>query len=399
MNKRLLRREQFPITRSLVYLNHAAVGPLSEDAYRAMESHAREQRDVAALHWRDWMREYERFREVAAKLINARSSEISILKNTSEGISFVAEGWDWKAGENVITTDMEFPSNFVPWKRLERRGVECRTITTRDGAFDPDDVRELIDEKTRIVALSVVSFHNGFTPDLETIGRICRERGVLLCIDAIQGLGAIQIDVERCGISFLAADGHKWLLGPEGTAIFYVRDELRNRLELHESGWLNIRQGAKIVGASVDLFEDGRRFEAGSLNTNGVYGLRAAIELLLTLGMDEVEREVIRIGDLLSLKLEQAGCVIRSPRPQKSGIVAVTPPLLKREILDARLYQGENAPKVSGPRAELYQLQSFLESHRIIVSAREGMLRFSPHFYNDERDVEEVVEILRDVIA
>jgi len=399
MNKRLLRREQFPVTRSLVYLNHAAVGPLSESAYRAMESHAREQRDLAALNWRDWLREYVEFREVAASLINAKAGEISILKNTSEGISFVAEGLDWKSGENVITTDMEFPSNFVPWKRLERRGVECRTITTRNGTFDPDDVAKLIDDKTRVVALSMVSFHNGFVPDLEAIGRICRDRGVLLSVDAIQGLGAIRVDVERCGISFLAADGHKWMMGPEGTAIFYVRDELRNLLEVRETGWLNIRGGAKIVGSSVDLFDDGRRFEAGSLNTNGIHGLRAAIDLLIGLGMAEVEDEVLRLADHLSRRLEELGFVVRSPRPQKSGIVAVTAPRLKSEVLTARLYEGENAPPTSGSASELYQLQAYLESHRIIAISREGMLRFSPHFYNDESDIDEVIEILRDVVA
>lgn len=399
MNKRLLRREQFPVTRSLVYLNHAAVGPLSENAYRSMEAQAREQRDVAALNWRDWLREYVEFRAVAASLINARPQEISILKNTSEGISFVAEGLDWKAGENVVTTDMEFPSNFVPWKRLERRGVECRTIVTRGGTFDPDDVAKLIDDKTRVVALSMVSFHNGFVPDLESIGRLCRERGVLLSVDAIQGLGAIRVDVERCGISFLAADGHKWLMGPEGTAIFYVRDEFRNLLEVRETGWLNIRQGAKIVGSSVDLFEDGRRFEAGSLNTNGVHGLRAAMDLLVELGTEEVEHEVLRIADLLARRLEAIGFIVRSPRPQKSGIVAVTPPKLKSEAIIARLYEGENVPATSGSAAELYQLQSYLESHRIIATSREGMLRFSPHCYNDESDLDEVIEILGDVVA
>lgn len=400
MNKRLLRREQFPITRRLVYLNHAAVGPLSEDAYHAMETHAREQRDVGALYWRDWMSEYERLREVAATFIHAKPSEISILKNTSEGISFVAEGLDWKGGENVVTTDMEFPSNFVPWQRLERKGVECRTIKTSDGRFDPDDVRRLIDSNTRVVALSFVSFHNGFVPDLEAIGRICQETGVLLCIDAIQGLGALRIDVEKSGIAFLAADGHKWLMGPEGAAIFYVRTDVRHLLDVHESGWFNMQQGARIVRGQVELFESGRRFEAGTLNTNGVHGLRAAMELLLEVGLEDVEHEVLRVADHLASRLERIGFVVRSPRPQRSGIVAVTPPALKADRLGGNeVYREENAVAPAGAITELYRLHTFLESHKIILAAREGMLRFSPHFYNDENDVEEVIDVLREIVA
>ena len=190
-------REQFPVTKNLVYLNHAAVGPLSTPAYAALERQARDQRDFGALHWRDWYAEYELLRAAAGRLINAEANEIAILKNTSEGLSFVAEGYPWQAGDNVITTDLEFPSNVIPWKAQQRRGVECRMVRSRDGAYGPADIEPLIDDRTRIVTVSSVAFHNGFAADLDAIGALCAARGVLFCVDAIQSLGALTIDVRR----------------------------------------------------------------------------------------------------------------------------------------------------------------------------------------------------------
>src|SRR4051794_40515358 len=211
-------RELFPVTKNLAYFNHAAVGPLSTRAYEAMENFARDQREFGALHWRAWYAEYVRLRESAAKLIGAEASEIAILKNTSEGLSFVAEGFRWRAGENVITTDLEFPSNYTPWKRLERRGVECRIVKSDNGTYTAEDIERLIDDHTRIVSVSSVAFHHGFAADLVAIGEVCRRRNVLFCVDAIQSIGAIPMDVRRANIAFLSADGHKWMCGPEGAS-------------------------------------------------------------------------------------------------------------------------------------------------------------------------------------
>ena len=271
-------RALFPVTRNLVYFNHAAVGPLSTRAYEAMEKHAADQRDYGATHWKAWYHEYELLRAAAGRLINAAPDEIAILKNTSEGLSFVAEGLDWERGDNVVTTDLEFPSNFTPWKNLERRGVQCRVVESRDGAYTPADVERLVDENTRLVSVSSVAFHNGFAPDLDAIGAICDRRGALFCVDAIQSIGALPMDVRKSRISFLAADGHKWLCGPEGAAIFYVANEHRDKLRVIEYGWTNIERRGKFLNASTDLLGDARRFEAGSLNTNGIYGLRAAVD-------------------------------------------------------------------------------------------------------------------------
>jgi len=364
----------FPVTRNLIYLNHAAVGPLSVRACEAMEGHARDQRDFGALHWRDWYAEYDRFRDAAAHLIGATPNEIAILKNTSEGLSFVAEGFRWEAGDNVITTDLEFPSNAVPWKRLARRGVECRVLRSRGGAFDVDDVEALIDDRTRIVTVSSVAFHNGFVADLEAIGGLCASRNVLLCVDAIQSIGALPMDVRKCNIAFLAADAHKWICGPEGATTFYVAAEHRDKLEVIESGWTNIERQAKFIECPTDLRADARRFEAGSLNTNGIYGARAAMELLLEIGIESIASEVIRLATRMADGLESIGWRVGTPRPVRSGIVGATPPTVEPSLL---------------------KWHRLLEENGVVCAPREGMLRFAPHFYNDDAEIDRVVELLR----
>jgi len=391
MDKRALR-DLFPVTRNVIYFNHAAVGPLSARACDAMERHARDQRDFGAMHWREWYAEYERLREAAARLIGAEANEIAILKNTSEGLSFVAEGLRWKAGDNVVTTGLEFPSNWTPWKRLESRGVECRVAPLPVVT----DIEPLIDARTRIVTVSSVAFHNGFAADLDAIGALCASRNVLFCVDAIQSVGVLPVDVRRANIAFLACDGHKWMCGPEGAALFYVAAEHREQLEVVESGWTNIDRKGKFIGCSTDLLPDARRFEAGSLNTNGIYGLHAAIGLLLQIGIDEISTEVLRLSARLAEGLESIGFRVgQAPSPvdagedtgedrrgrlsytTRSGIVGATPPNVETGLL---------------------RLHRLLDEEKIITAPREGLLRFSPHFYNDDGEIDHVVEVLRRII-
>lgn len=365
-------RDLFPVTNNLVYFNHAAVGPLSTRATEAMEKFVRDQRDFGALHWREWYREYDRFRESAARLLNAEPAEIAILKNTSEALSFVAQGIRWRAGDNVVTTALEFPPNVSPWRSLEPRGVETRM------AKEPtvEAIAPLVDERTRVVTVCSVAFHNGFVADLEALGDFCAERQILFCVDAIQSLGMLPIDVRRSKITFLGADSHKWLCGPEGATIFFVAREQIEQLDVFEHGWTNIvRRNASFLDASTELVPDARRFEAGSLNSAGIHGARAAIDLLLEIGIDTIAPKVVSIANALGDGLESIG--YRIARPIRSGIVAATP-----QRVDGR---------------ELLRLHGELEKERIVCSPREGALRFSPHFYNDQSEVVRVVEVLGSV--
>jgi selenocysteine lyase/cysteine desulfurase len=363
-------RALFPVTRNVIYFNHAAVGPLSARAFEAMQKHAQDQRDFGATHWRDWYAEYDLLRGAIARLIGADADEVAILKNTSEGLSFVAEGFPWERGDNVVTTAFEFTSNYTPWKRLEERGVECRVATLPT----VEEIDKCVDERTRIVTVSSVAFHNGFAADLDAIGEFCAGRGVLFCVDAIQSVGALPIDVRRSKIAFLAADGHKWMCGPEGCAIFFVAEEHRERLRVMEMGWTNVSRGGRFINVDLNLVPSSRRFEAGSINTNGVYALHEAIELLLEIGVDTIGVEVRRLAERLASQLEAIGWRVETPRPAPSGIIGATPPSVEPSLL---------------------RWHRTLEENGVITAPREGMIRFSPHFYNEDSEIERVIEVLK----
>ena len=360
-------RALFPVTRSLVYFNHAAVGPLSARASDAMERHAHDQRDFGALHWRDWYAEHDRVRGLAARLINAAPNEIAIVKNTSEGLSFVAQGLRWHERDNVVTTAIEFPSNWTPWKRLELRGVECRVADLPTAMH----IEPLIDKRTRLVTVSSVAFHNGFTADLVAIGELCASRNVLFCVDAIQSLGVLPMDVRAAKIDFLAADGHKWLCGPEGAGIFYVAAEHLEELDVLENGWTNVERKGKFIGCPIDWLPDSRRFEAGSPNTNGIYALAAAIDLLFEVGIETARDRAMAVASRLAAGLESIGW--KAPL-HGAPIVGATPPDVEKSLL-------------------WYHRK--LEEQRIVCAPREGRLRFSPHFYNDDAEADRIVDALR----
>jgi cysteine desulfurase/selenocysteine lyase len=372
-------RALFPVTRNLIYLNHAAVGPLSTRAQEAVERHARDQRDFGALHWREWYAGHAAAHEAAAKLLNASAKEIAIIKNTSEGVSWVAEGLRWREGENVVTTDLEFPSNMTPWKRLARRGVELRVAKSREGRIGVGELEPLIDARTRLVSISSVAFHNGFAADLDAIGELCAQRRVLFCVDAIQSLGVLPNDVRRSKISFLAADGHKWLCSLEGAGVFFVAEEWMEELEVLENGWTNFDRKGRFLDCPVDLWPDARRFEAGSLNTSGIAALQAGIDLWLELGIENVRDEVLRLATLLADGLEGIGWTLKTPRPIASGIVGATPP---------NVDSGANTK-------QLLEWHLKLERAGIVCAPREGMLRFAPHCYNDDAEIERVLVLLQ----
>src|SRR3954447_11957989 len=281
-------RDEFPVTRNLIYLNHAAVSPLSRRAAEAMRALTDDASFYGSLHYDRWMEGYAGLRKAAARLINCSPAEIAILKNTSEGVSAVAGGFAWNRGDRVVAFKEEFPSNYYPWLRLERLGVQVIWLSI----YDPLDRVAEAAVGARLLAISFVNYLSGFRVDLEALGRICRENGCFFFVDAIQGLGAFPLNVERCGIDALASDGHKWMLGPEGNGILYVRREWLDRIEPIEFGWTNPARYADYGSRDMTLRDDAGRYECGTLNTVGCFGLRAAIELLLEAGIENIAQSV-----------------------------------------------------------------------------------------------------------
>jgi cysteine desulfurase/selenocysteine lyase len=294
---------EFPVRRNLLYFNHAAVAPLPRRVADAMTAHVENARDRGAADWRSWYGMIEGVREKAAHLLGASAAEIAFLPNTSWGVNLVALGFPWKEGDNAVTDDMEFPSNAYPWRGLAARGVECRVAKNRGGRIGVEDIAALVDARTRVVAVSWVAFHNGFVFPVEEIGRLCRERGILFVVDAIQGLGALPLDVEAARVDVLCADAHKWLYGTEGGAVFYVHESAREKVPARAAGWWNVKsEGEYLEYRNPTQYTGARRYEPGTLPTANIAALGAALDLLAEMGPVPV----------LARILETAG--VRHPR-------------------------------------------------------------------------------------
>jgi len=357
---------EFPVRRGLVYLNHAAVAPLPRRVADAVVAHVENLRDRGAADWRRWYGGIERTREKAAGFLGARRSEIAFLPSTSWALNLVAHSFAWKAGDNVVGDDMEFPPNSYPWRMLEERGVEYRVARNRAGRITLEDLAERIDARTRIVAVSWVAFHNGFVFPLEELGTLCRERGILFVVDAIQGLGALPLDVAQAKIDVLAADAHKWLLGQEVCTLFYVGEDARELLPPPFVGWWNLRldEDAGFLSSRASLHSGARRYEPGSLPTAQIAGLEASIGLLAEMGGEPVRRRILELVTALRDGLAARGWRIVTPEPLASGILAASPP--------------------SGDEIAIAKA---LEGRGVIVAPREGAVRFSPHVSNDRDEI------------
>jgi cysteine desulfurase/selenocysteine lyase len=364
---------EFPVRRNFVYFNHAALSPLPRRVADAITAHVENTRDRGAADWRKWYARIERAREKAARFLGADKSEIAFLPSTSWALNLTARSLAWTPGDNVVGDDMEFPSNSLPWKLLENLGVEYRAAANQGGRITLEDLARRVDSRTRVVAVSWVAFHNGYVYPLEEIGRFCRERGILFVVDAIQGLGALPLDLSKTPVDVLAADAHKWLLGQEGCTVFYVREAMRDRLPVTFGGWWNTKgeESEKGFLGELELYKSARRYEPGSLPTAQIAGLEAAITLLTDAGIETVQKRIAQTVRQLREGLMLRGWRITTPEPLASGILAAVP-----------------------LHGDARGMAKKLEERGIIVAPREGAVRFSPHFYNDEAEVARILEAI-----
>lgn len=363
-------RSQFPITENLLYLNHAAIGPLCRPAAEAMQQFTDDALRFGSLHYDHWLAAYESLRVAAAKLIRAHRDEIAIVKNTSEGVSTVALGLDWRPGDTIVAFEDEFPANQYPWRRLEQTcGVHIKWVR-----FDePLEVIEKAAKNARLLAISFVQYLSGYRADLEAIGRICHGVGCFFFVDAIQGLGAFPLDVEAYHIDAMAADGHKWLLGPEGCGLLYVRRDRLPQISPVEFGWTNSASFNDYESRDMSLRPDAGRYECGTLNTIGCFGLRAAIEFVLEVEMERIAPVVRALADLVEKGAIGRGYEIFHKRTQSnsSGIVSIRKPGVDSAALVASL-----------------------KGQGIVTASRHGWVRVAPHFYISPEEIGRFVELL-----
>ena len=365
-------RHQFPVTQNITYLNHAAVAPLCKPAADAQKHLSDDALLYGSWHYDQWMKCYDGFRHEAARMIHATPEEIAIVKNTSEGVATVQLGLDWRPGDIVVAFREEFPANYYPWLRLESRGVQLRWLSI----YDP---LEKIDEAARgarLLAISYVNYLSGHRVDIEAIGEICRRHGCFYFLDAIQGLGVYPIDVRKCGIHALSADGHKWLLGPEGCGVLYIQRDMQDRIEPIEFGWTNVAAYNDYASRDMTLRPDAGRYECGTLNTVGCYGLEASMKFLNDIeaaAPGEMARHITALADQVVEGVRAKGYTVLGERTpaHSAGIVS-----FQKEGTDSRI------------------LWSRLREHKITSAPRQGWVRVSPHFYNSPADIEKLLSLL-----
>jgi selenocysteine lyase/cysteine desulfurase len=355
---------EFDLSPDLCYLNHAAVAPWPRRTVEAVTAFAQANGARGATDYPQWLAVETRLRERLAALINTPSpADIALTKNTSEGLSIIAEGLDWRPGDNLVGIAQEFPSNRIVWEALAERGVEYRTLDL-EGIDEPElHINALCDERTRLIAVSSVQYARGLRLDLERLGACCSHRNIKLCVDAIQSLGALPFDLARTNADFVVADGHKWMLGPEGVALLYVDPKVRPTLRLHQYGWHMVEHPGDYDREDWAPSPTATRFECGSPNMLGIHALEASLSLLQEIGLDQVGTAILERTDRLIELIDEKGFELLSPRE----------PARRAGIVTFRV-----------PGTDSRRLFAALMGRGVICAQRAGGIRFSPHFYTDE---------------
>ncbi|MDD5112872.1 MAG: aminotransferase class V-fold PLP-dependent enzyme [Methylobacter sp.] len=375
-----MKHPEFPLTDELIYLNHAAVAPWPKRTGDAVVKFAEQNTRYGSHFYLDWMKKEDELRCQLQALLNAPSADdIALVKNTSEALSFVAYGLPWQAGDNIVSSNQEFPSNRLPWESLADQGVEFRQADLADAETPEDALFALVDSNTRLLTISSIQFASGLRMDLERIGEFCKQRDILFCIDAIQSLGAVQFDVQAYQADFVMADGHKWMFGPEGLGVFYTTPEARDKLKLTQYGWHMMKDTHNYENKPWEVHPTARRFECGSPNMLSIHALSASLSLLLETGMAAVEALVVERSEYLKgaiAKNDQLILLSLRQNRLKSGIVIFKHQKIANEVL-----------------------YEHLQKNGVVCALRGGGIRFSPHFYNTFEDIDRAFAIISDIAA
>lgn len=369
----------FSLDPTLIYLNHAAVAPWPQRTVSEVVRFAQENGFSGSSGYAHWMGVEQELRTLLARLINTASAEdVALLKSTSEGLSVIAYGLEWRPGDNIVSIAQEFPSNRIVWESLRAMGVELRLLELTRSTDPEQDLIALCDERTRLMSVSSVQYAAGERLQLETLGDYCTAHDVIFVIDAIQSLGAIPFDVESCHADIVVADGHKWMLGAEGVALFYCRASLRERLKLHQYGWHMVESMGDFERTDWQPACSARRFECGSPNMLGIHALHASLKLIHEIGVNAIAADVRRNADLIIAQVDKAGYRLLTPREplRRAGIVTFHVPDTDNRALYHALMQDQ-----------------------VACAYRAGGIRFSPHFHNSEVEIEEAFERLSNLLG
>ncbi len=372
MNPEVYRREFPHIEEGIIYLNHAAVSPISNRVRQAIY-HFMDLRQVKNIEfWPNVLEEKQKLKEDIGRLLNLNADRIAIVPNTTTGLNILAQGLEWKPGDRILLNNFEFPANVYPFLNLDRKGVIVDFVQHRDGRIYIEDIQRAIRPETRLLSISFVEFLNGYKNDLYAIGELCRYHNIWFAVDGIQGIGVQTLDIAAAGIDFLSVGGQKWLMWPLGTAFIWISERLFPHLHPAFLGWLAVEDSWNFFDYRMDLLPNAGRFEPGTQNMMGIIGARAAMQYFLELGIPAIEQHLLQLTEYLSEELETMGFAVLSDRSPKH----------RSQIVTFKTQRGE-------------QLFEALQKHNIHVSLREGNIRVSPHFYNTREDIEQFLRILK----
>jgi cysteine desulfurase/selenocysteine lyase len=369
-------RKLFPVTDNEIYLNHAAISPLSLKVQEAIQLFLVKRAGGMADLLPEMGNEISLLKNNWARLIGAQPDHIAIIKNTSEGMNWLAQGLSWQSGDQILIADCEFPANVYPFLNLEQKGVEVKYMVTNNGAVTPQLIESNLTTKTKLVSLSFVQFTSGYRADLQTIGKICQANKVIFAVDSIQGVGAIPLDVIDCSIDFLANGGHKWLMGPAGCGFMYVSEKIEEKLTPAFVGWLSVKNSWDFLDFKLELKENAEKYEIGTANFIGIYGARASSDLILSVSPEKIYPHLVQLGNRLIYGLQKIRYqpISNLKSDCRSGIITF-----------------------SGPQTE--DLFEHLKKTKIHVSLRNGALRIAPHFYNNDDDIDGFLACCRDFFS
>lgn len=373
MNQKI--RSLFPALKKYAYLNSAAVSPIPTVSIDAVNAQLTDVSLNGSNNYSEWIATKNRARALVAEMTGVRPEQIAFMRNTSDGFASVANGLTWKAGDNIVSFEREFPANFYPWRMVrDRFGVELRLCRERDGRVDLEELIGLIDGNTRVVALSAVQYGSGFRADLGRVGRAARNADALFAVDIIQGLGAFGFDLEAQYVDIASCASHKWLCAPEGCGILYVSDRARERVQPTFVGWISVETPWNFADRDQPFQPNALAWESGTGASSLFYGLEQSLKLLSDTGLKEIDSYLLDLTDTLCDSLAAKDYeVVSSRRPgERSAIVCIK----HKGGMDCK------------------SIADKLMAENIVISPRNDIIRISPHFYNNMEDVQRLLEAL-----
>lgn len=378
MNEEIIKsaRSHFPfLKKEIIYFNHASDSPISTEVKKAIVDFVNSRCDDCDFDYKSFLKRAEETKQLLAEMMNCNAERIAFSENTSTGVNILAQGVNWKPGDIILLNDVEFPANVYPFLNLEKKSVKIEYIKAKKGIVTAEDVIESIKPKTKLISISFVQFLSGYRVDLEKIGKVCREKNIILSVDAIQGLGAVRLDVIKSNIDFLSCGTQKWMMGIQGLSFIYLTKELQDKLKTVPAGWLSVDDAWNMLDYQLKFKESAGRYQPGTLNTVAIYALNAALKFFKQFGFDKIEKRIISNSKYFIKKLSELG---------------YNPPL---KNLDDKYIAGI----VSVLTDKAGEIFNYLSNKKIICSEREGYLRFAPHFYNTIDEIDKVVAELKNI--